>query len=232
MPQAMLIDVLTIFRNMFDGPLSFGNIRIAKEKGLVDIRIWDIREFTNDKHRRVDDYPYGGGPGMIMKIEPIFRAVKACSDEAAKVILLSPQGRLFTQMVAKELSKEKHLIFICGRYKGVDERVREYLVDEEISIGDYILSGGELAALVIIDAIVRLMPGVAGNRESVLTDSFEENILDAPYYTRPPDFEGMKVPEVLLSGNHALIREWRKQKQEERTKIWLEERSKACGYHK
>jgi len=228
----MLIDVLTIFKDMFDGPLSCGNIRIAKEKDLVDIRIWDIRDFSNDKHRRVDDYPYGGGPGMILKVEPIFRAVKACSDETAKVILLSPQGGLFTQAVAKELSEEKHLIFICGRYKGIDERVREHLVNEELSIGDYVLSGGELAAMVIIDSIVRLIPGVPGNRESVLTDSFEENNLDTPYYTRPPDFEGMKVPEVLLSGNHAIIREWRKQKQEERTKIWLEKRSKACGYHK
>jgi len=228
----MLIDVLTIFKDMFDGPLSCGNTRIAKEKDLVDIRIWDIRDFSNDKHRRVDDYPYGGGPGMILKVEPIFRAVKACSDETAKVILLSPQGGLFTQAVAKELSEEKHLIFICGRYKGIDERVREHLVNEELSIGDYVLSGGELAAMVIIDSIVRLIPGVPGNRESVLTDSFEENNLDTPYYTRPPDFEGMKVPEVLQSGNHALIQEWRKQRQEERTKVWIEERSKACGYHK
>jgi tRNA (guanine37-N1)-methyltransferase len=228
----MLIDVLTIFKEMFDGPLSCGNIRIAKEKGLVDIRTWDIRDFSNDKHRRVDDYPYGGGPGMVMKVEPIFRAVKACSDETAKVILLSPQGRLFTQALARELSEEKHLIFICGRYKGIDERVREHVVDEEISIGDYVLSGGELAAMVIIDSIVRLIPGVPRNRESVLTDSFEEDALDTPYYTRPPDFEGMKVPEVLLSGNHALIQEWRKKKQEERTKVWIEERSKVCGYHK
>ncbi len=235
----MKIDILTIFPEFFESPFSYGNVKIAREKGLLQIKIWDIRDFTDDKHRKVDDYPYGGGAGMILKPEPIFKAVRTLRNKNSMVILLSPQGDLYTQKLTKELSKQKHLLFICSRYKGIDQRVREKLIDREISIGDYILSGGELAAAAIIESVVRLIPSVIGNIESALTDSFstggtgfqpvkkhsqdgcataEENgLLDAPYYTSPREFEGMKVPEILLSGNHKKIAEWRESQRKERT---------------
>ena len=202
----MLVDIFTIFPEMFDGPFSYGVMKIAKEKGMADIRIWDLRDFTDDPHHKVDDYPYGGGPGMVLMAEPIFKGVRSVKDDNAKVILLSPQGKLYTQSVAQKLAKEKHLIFICGRYQGVDERVRERLVDIELSIGDYVLAGGELASMVIIESIVRLLPGVVGNFESISSDSVES--FDPPLYTRPREIDGMSVPETLFSGNHKKIKEW------------------------
>lgn len=202
----MIFDIFTVFPKMFDSPFSCGVIKIAKDEGIVDIRIRDLREFTDDIYRRVDDYPYGGGPGMVLKPEPIFKGVRSVKDEGAKVILLSPGGKLYTQDEAHKLAKERHLIFVCGRYQGVDERVKEGLVDIEFSVGNYVLAGGELACMVIIESIVRLLPGVLKNPESIDSDSFGS--LDAPLYTRPREFEGLKVPEVLFSGNHQKISEW------------------------
>ena len=203
----MTLDIFTIFPQMFDGPFSCGVIQIAKKKDVVDIRVWDLRDFTDDPHKRVDDYSYGGGPGMILKPEPIFKGVRSVESRDAKVVLLSPRGKLYTQKMAQRLSRESHLIFICGRYQGVDERIREALVDIELSIGNYILAGGEFACMVIVESMVRLIPGVLGNSESIDADSC--GILDAPLYTRPSEFEGIRVPEVLLSGNHEKIKHWR-----------------------
>ena len=189
---------------------------IAQEKGKLEIHLHNLRDYTLDKHRKVDDRPFGGGPGMILTPEPVFRAVEAIKQTAdgrrqtAKVILLSPQGKTLNQKLAEKLSKRKHLILICGRYEGVDERVRESLVDEEISIGDYILSGGELAALVLTDSLARLLPGVLGHKDSNVRESFSDNLLEYPQYTRPADFRGLRVPQVLLSGDHKKIEEWRK----------------------
>ena len=205
----MKIDVLTIFPDIFFSPLRNSIIKKAIDAGAVQISIYNLRDFTTDNAKTTDDYPFGGGPGMIMKIEPIFNALKAIKKPESKVILLSPQGRKFNQHIAMDISKLGHIILICGRYKGVDERIREYLIDDEISIGDYITSGGEIPALVVIDAISRLVPGVLGNFESAQSDSFVSGRLDAPYYTRPREFEGMVVPDVLLSGNHKKIGEWR-----------------------
>lgn len=184
----------------------------AREKGLVDIQVYDFREYSPDKHQKVDDYAYGGGPGMVLRPEPIAAALKTIQKEAGsgRIVLLSPQGRQFSQEMAKEWAEEGHLIFICGHYKGVDERIKKRYVHEEVSIGDYVLTGGELPALVIIDAVVRLIPGVLGDLESAEGDSFYKGLLDHPHYTRPEDFEGMKVPEVLLSGHHEQIRLWRR----------------------
>ncbi|OQX52765.1 MAG: tRNA (guanosine(37)-N1)-methyltransferase TrmD [Candidatus Cloacimonas sp. 4484_209] len=205
----MKIDVLTIFPDIFFSPLRNSIIKKAIDMGAVQINIYNLRDFTTDNAKTTDDYPFGGGPGMIMKIEPVFNALKAIKMPESKVILLSPQGKRFNQYIAVDISKSEHIILICGRYKGVDERIREYLIDDEISIGDYITSGGEIPALVIIDAISRLVPGVLGNFESAQSDSFVSGRLDAPYYTRPREFEGMVVPDVLLSGNHKKIEEWR-----------------------
>jgi len=210
----MILDVFTIFPQMFDSPFSCGVIKTAKEKGIVDIRIRDLRNFTDNLHRKVDDYSYGGGPGMILKMEPIFKGIKSVKDQDAKVILLSPGGELFTQVMAQKLSTEKHLIFICGRYQGVDARVKE-LIDMELSIGNYVLSGGELACMVVSESIIRLLPGVLKNPESLDSDS--SGWLDPPLYTRPREFKGKKVPEVLLSGNHQKIREWKNKKR----KKWI-----------
>jgi tRNA (guanine37-N1)-methyltransferase len=210
----MRFDVITIFPQMFEKVFDYGVIKKAKEKNILEINIWNLREFANPPHREVDDYPYGGGVGMVLKVEPIFKAVEKIHLTQGKVILLSPRGEIFTQKKAKELSKEKQIIFICGRYQGVDERVREGIADITLSIGNYILAGGEFAAMVIIESIVRLLPGVVGNYESVLSDS--ENKLDPPLYTRPREFQGMKVPEVLLSGNHKEIEHWK----EERRSKW------------
>ncbi|KPJ50136.1 tRNA (guanine-N1)-methyltransferase [candidate division TA06 bacterium DG_26] len=210
------IDIVTIFPKIFDSPFSEGIIRIAQEKGLLKIRAVDLREFAKDSHGTVDDKPYGGGPGMVMKPKPLFDAIRELKNGAAKTFLLSPQGMPFDQSLANRLAHEQHLILICGRYKGVDERTSK-VVDGEISIGDYILSGGEFAALVIIDAVTRLIPGVIGDFDSAAGDSFYNRILDAPYYTRPGDLEGLKVPEVLLSGDHEEIRKWRKKEALKRT---------------
>jgi len=210
----MQIDVLTIFPGMFSVVLDGSIIKRAKAARKVDINVHNLRDYTSDKHRKVDDRPFGGGAGMIMKAEPIFNAVLKIKSKKkyskSEVILLSPQGERFTQGLAKTLSLQKHLILICGRYEGVDERVRKRLVDREISIGDYILTGGELAAMVVIDGVVRLIPGVLGDKESLRFETFEGNLLEYPQYTRPALYRGMKVPEVLLSGNHNKIAAWRK----------------------
>ena len=205
----MRIDVVTLFPGMFSGPLSESMLRVAQERGGVEIRIVDLRGYTDGRHRVADDYPFGGGGGMVLKPEPIFRAVEALRGLETRVVLLCPQGVTFTQAAAMGLAREPHLILLCGHYEGVDERVRIHLVDEEISIGDYVLTGGELPALVVMDAVVRLVPGVLGNAEAAGSDSFAAGRLDHPQYTRPAEFRGMAVPEVLLSGDHARIADWR-----------------------
>jgi len=212
----MKIDIITAFPDLVKSPLEESIIKRAQQKGLVQIRVHNLRDFATDKHRQVDDYPYGGGSGMILKPEPIFNCVESLLKQnqgsKPRIILMSPRGVKYSQKMAWELSRCQHLIFICGHYKGVDERVRENLITDEISIGDYILTGGELPALVVIDSVVRLIPGVLGDFDSVVTDSFQNGLLDHPHYTRPREFRGMKVPEVLLSGHHAEIEKWRKQK--------------------
>ena len=207
----MHIDILTLFPQMFDGPFSTGIFKRAVERKLVSVNIHNIRDYTHDKHHTVDDYSYGGGAGMVLKPEPIFEAVESIKPESGEVpiILLTPQGRLFSQQIALELSKYSRLILICGRYEGVDERVSSYLVTDEISIGDYVLSGGELAAMVVVEAVVRLLPGVLGSEVSPLDDSHVAGLLEYPQYTRPAVYRGWSVPEVLLSGNHAQIGNWR-----------------------
>lgn len=206
----MIIDVLTIFPSFFLSPFKESILGKSIERNLVRIRIYNIRDFTNDKHHMVDDRPYGGGAGMVMKPEPIVNAIEELQGESPKgtVILLSPQGEIFTQAMARELSSLQRLILVCGRYEGVDARVG-YFVDKQVSIGDYVLSGGEPAALIVIDAIVRLIPSVVGNMSSIESESFERGLLEHPHYTRPRNFCGLEVPEVLLSGNHEAIRKWR-----------------------
>jgi tRNA (guanine37-N1)-methyltransferase len=208
----MRIDVLTIFPQLFESPLQVSMMDRAREKGLVDIVIHNFRDYSSDKHQKVDDYPYGGGAGMVLRPEPIAAALRSIAEtvDPGKIILLSPQGRQFTQHLAKLWARERQLIFICGHYKGIDERIKKRYIHEEVSIGDYVLTGGELPALVVIDAIVRLIPGVLGDLESAEGDSFYGGILDHPHYTRPEEFEGMGIPEVLLSGHHEHIRQWRR----------------------
>jgi tRNA (guanine37-N1)-methyltransferase len=214
----MRFDIITIFPCMFDSMLSAGVLGKALEKGLIEVKVHDLRDFTSDRHRQVDDRPFGGKPGMVLKPEPIFAAVeKVRIDLNASVCLLSPQGRKFDFRVAEELARLSQIILICGRYEGVDERVNEHLATDEISIGDYVLTGGEPAALVIIDAISRLLPDVVGKMESVIQDSFFEGLFDYPQYTRPRDFRGMRVPEVLFSGDHKNIAQWRRKKSLEKT---------------
>ena len=197
---------------MFQGMFSLGIFKRAIDQKLVSIAVYNIRDYTHDKHHTVDDYPYGGGAGMVLKPEPIFEAVESIKrGPATPIILLSPQGRLFCQQIAQELSRHSHLILICGHYEGVDERVREHLATDEISIGDYVLSGGESAAMVVIDAVVRLLPGVLGSAASLLDDSYVSGLLEYPQYTRPVVYRGWSVPEVLLSGNHAQIAKWRRE---------------------
>ncbi|ACI18596.1 tRNA (guanosine(37)-N1)-methyltransferase TrmD [Dictyoglomus thermophilum] len=203
------IDIITIFPEMFRGPFDVSILKKAQDRGFVEIKVHNLRDFTEDKHRTVDDYPYGGGSGMVMKPEPIFKAVKTLRKEKSEVILLSPSGDLFNQKIAEELSKKDHLILICGRYEGVDERVKK-IITREISIGDYVLTGGEIPAMVLVDAIVRLIPGVLGDPNSLKEESFQWGILEYPQYTHPREFEGMEVPEILLSGNHKEIRRWRR----------------------
>jgi tRNA (guanine37-N1)-methyltransferase len=223
----MKIDVLTIFPEFFAQVFDFGIIRRAKLARIVEINVHDLREFTLDEHRRVDDRPFGGGDGMVFKCEPIFNAIENLVGTAerekyppkTRVVLLSPQGRVFKQTAAKEFADEAdHIILICGRYEGVDERVNEALVTDEISIGDYVLSGGEPAAIVLTDAIIRLLPNALGSETSAENDSFSNGLLDCPHYTQPRDFRGMEVPDVLLSGNHAEIERWRREKALEKTK--------------
>ncbi len=213
----MKIDVLTLFPGMFAGPLDESIIKRARQKGLLDLNIHDLRTWTHDRHRTVDDRPFGGGPGMLLKPEPLFEAIEALSREKTRVILLSPSGRKFEQSIARELAKAEDLLFVTGHYEGVDERVREVLVDDELSIGDYVLTNGALPAMVVVDAVTRLLPGVLGDDESSHDESFSAGLLEYPQYTRPAEFRGMKVPDMLLSGNHAEIEKWRREQARQRT---------------
>jgi tRNA (guanine37-N1)-methyltransferase len=213
----MKIDVLTLFPEMFRGPLDVSMVQRARESGQLDLRITDLRDYTHDRHKTVDDRPFGGGPGMVLKPEPIFEAVEDLAVDKTHVILMAPAGRSFNQALARELLQKEHLLFICGSYEGVDERVRERLVDDEISIGDYVLTNGGLPAMVVIEAVVRLLPGVLGDEESAMDESFSHGLLEYPHYTRPAEFRGMKVPEVLLSGHHAEIEKWRAEQAQKRT---------------
>jgi tRNA (guanine37-N1)-methyltransferase len=213
----MKIDVLTLFPGMFPGPLDESIIKRACESGRLRLGIRDLRDYTHDRHRKVDDRPFGGGPGMLMKPEPLFEAVEALRGEKTRVILTSPAGLPFRQEIAQELAGEDHLLLVCGSYEGFDERVRECLVDDELSIGDYVLTNGALPAMVIIDAVTRLLPGVLGDDESSVDESFSDGLLEYPQYTRPAEFRGMSVPEVLLSGDHAAIERWRREQARMRT---------------
>ena len=214
----MKIDVLTLFPAMFAGPLDESIIKRARENGLLDLKIHNLRDFAHDRHKTVDDRPFGGGPGMLLKPEPIFEAVEALKRERTRVILVSPSGRTFNQAIARELAQLDDLLMISGHYEGFDERVREQLADDELSIGDYVLTNGALPVMVIIDAVTRLLPGVLGDDESAVEESFSHGLLEYPQYTRPADFRGLKVPEVLLSGNHAEIAAWRADQAKRRTK--------------
>jgi tRNA (guanine37-N1)-methyltransferase len=219
----MRIDILTLFPQLFDSPLKSAIFQRAREKNLVQVRTHNIRDYTHDKHHVVDDYTFGGGAGMLLKPEPIFEATEAIlsdltpGDEPLAVILMTPQGRLFSQTYAQELAGYRRMLIICGHYEGVDERVRQHLVTHEISIGDYVLSGGEVPALVVADAVVRLIPGVLGSEESAQSDSHSNGLLEYPQYTRPHEFRGWKVPDILLSGNHGQIARWRRQESLRRT---------------
>ncbi|WP_026893871.1 tRNA (guanosine(37)-N1)-methyltransferase TrmD [Clostridiisalibacter paucivorans] len=206
----MKIDVLTIFKNMFDTVMGESIMGRAIDRNIVAVNYTDIRDFSNDKHKRVDDYPFGGGPGMVMKPEPIYNALSSLDYKNARVIYMSPKGKVFNQNLARELSKEEHIIFICGHYEGIDNRIIDNYVDDEISIGDYVLTGGELAAMVVMDSIIRLLPGVLGNEDSFKDESHYEGLLEHPQYTRPRVFNDISVPEVLLSGNHKKIEEWKR----------------------
>lgn len=214
----MRIDIITIFPKMFEAVLNESIIKRAQKKGKVKIVIHNLRDYTQNKHRKIDDRPFGGGSGMVLRLEPIFKAVESLMQGAkigkgrkqVSIILFTPRGEKLTQKITKRLVKYKHLILICGHYEGVDERVRQYLVDQEISIGDYVLTGGELPAMVLVDCLVRLIPGVLGDKDSLTFESFEDNLLEYPHYTRPANFRGLKVPKVLLSGNHKKIEAWRK----------------------
>ncbi|HTW65314.1 MAG TPA: tRNA (guanosine(37)-N1)-methyltransferase TrmD [Bryobacteraceae bacterium] len=217
----MIFRILTIFPDFFRGPLQYGVVAKAAESGLIQIRLHDLRDWTHDRHRTVDDRPFGGGEGMLLKPAPIFEAVESIWPERShtrRIVLLSAQGRPFTQETARRLTQYDELLLICGRYEGVDERVAEHLADEELSIGDFVLSGGELGAALIVDCVARLLPGVLGNEDSAVQESFTApELLDCPQYTRPADFRGWKVPEVLLSGNHEEIRNWRRQAAQAKT---------------
>jgi tRNA (guanine37-N1)-methyltransferase len=209
------INILTIFPDMFKGPFSESILKRAQEKGLIKIKLIDLRDFALDKHKTVDDYSYGGGPGMVLKPQPIWDAVEAIKKNSRlslplKIIITSAQGKIFNQKMAKELSEEKQLLIICGRYEGIDERITKLLNAEEVSIGNFVVSGGELPAMLMVDVISRMIPGVLGKEESMINDSFYHEYLDYPHYTRPDDFQGLKVPKILLSGNHKKIEKWRK----------------------
>jgi tRNA (guanine37-N1)-methyltransferase len=212
------VDIFSIFPGIFEGPLRESLLGKAIVAGVIDVRVHDIRDFCMDRHRQVDDVPFGGGPGMVMKPEPIFAAVESLDPGSKRVLLLSPAGRRLDQAFADELAAQSWVVLICGRYEGVDERVVEGLSAEEVSIGDYVLAGGEVAALVVLEAVARLVPGVVGREESLRHESFQDGVLEHPQYTRPQEFRGMTVPEVLLSGDHSRIHEWRRQAALEKTK--------------
>ena len=214
----MKIDVLTLFPAMFAGPLDESIVQRARTNGVLELTVTNLRDYTHDRHKTVDDRPFGGGPGMLLKPEPIFEAVEKLASEKTRVILLTPSGRKFTQAIARELAQQEELLLICGSYEGFDERIREQLADDELSIGDYVLTNGALPAMVLIDAVTRLLPGVLGDDESSRDESFSVDLLEYPHYTRPAEFRGLKVPEVLLSGNHAEIAKWRAEQARQRTK--------------
>jgi tRNA (guanine37-N1)-methyltransferase len=215
----MQIDVITLFPEVVTVPLNASIMGRAQEKGALELRVHDLREHGRGKYRQVDDMPYGGGPGMVMRPEPIFAQIEAIKTPQSRVIFMSPQGQRFDQRTAQRLSAEPHLIFLCGHYEGVDQRVVEALVDEELSIGDYVLTNGAIAAAVVVDAIVRLLPGVLGDEQSAVQESFgESGLLDHPHYTRPAEFRGMKVPDILLSGDHAKVAKWRQEQALDRTR--------------
>jgi tRNA (guanine37-N1)-methyltransferase len=214
----MRIDILTLFPEICRAPLNESMMKRAQTSGALDLRIHNLRDWTTDKHRMADDSPFGGGQGMVMKPEPVFAAVESLKTDDAKVLLMTPQGRQFDQKMATELSLDTHLIVICGHYEGIDHRVTEHLVDAEISIGDYVLTNGAIAAVVVVDAVARLLPGVLGHEQSAADDSFSHGLLEAPQYTRPAEFRGWKIPEILLSGDHAQIAAWRREQAILRTK--------------
>lgn len=216
----MKIDVLTLFPGMFAGPLDESIVKRARTAGRLELRIHNLRDYAHDRHKTVDDRPFGGGPGMVLKPEPLFEAVEHLTggQDNAHVVLMCPTGRVFCQAIARELAHHEHLLLICGSYEGFDERIRAALVDEELSIGDFVLTNGALPAMVVIDAVTRLIPGVLGDDESALDESFSHGLLEYPHYTRPAEFRGMQVPEILLSGNHAEIAKWRVEQARQRTR--------------
>jgi tRNA (guanine37-N1)-methyltransferase len=207
----MKVDVLTLFPEMFTGPLDVSIVQRARQAGVLDLHVRNLRDYTHDRHQTVDDRPFGGGPGMVLKPEPLFEAVEDLAGDQTHVVLTTPGGRVFNQQVARELAGKAHLLIICGSYEGVDERVCEAVVDDEVSIGDYVLTNGGLPAMVIIDAVTRLLPGALGDEQSAADESFSHGLLEYPHYTRPAEFRGMRVPEVLLSGHHAEIEKWRQE---------------------
>lgn len=217
----MIFDILTLFPGMFAGPFDESIIKRGKDKQLIDIALHNIRDWASDRHQTADDAPYGGGAGMVMKAEPLAACIEAVKAfrPTSTVVLTSPQGRRFTHQVAAELARRDGLIIVCGRYEGIDERIRQLCVEDDISVGDYVLSGGEIAAMAIVDAVTRLLPGVLGSDESAETDSFCDGLLEYPQYTRPPEFRGIRVPDALLSGNHELIRKWRRRESLRKTRL-------------
>ncbi|HNY02162.1 MAG TPA: tRNA (guanosine(37)-N1)-methyltransferase TrmD [Bacteroidales bacterium] len=216
----MKIDILTLFPEMFEGPFSHSILKRAQEKGIVTLRLFNIRDWSTSKHRTVDDYPYGGGAGMVMMVEPVVRCIEDLSASTTydEIIYLSPDGNLLNQKVANQLSLKQNLLFLCGHYKGIDERIRSHFITREVSVGDYVLSGGELAAMALTDSVVRLIPGVLNDETSALSDSYQDNLLSPPVYTRPADFRGLRVPDILLSGNDKEIVRWRHEQSIERTR--------------
>jgi tRNA (guanine37-N1)-methyltransferase len=215
----MKIDVLTLFPGMFTGPLDESIVQRARTKGILELQVHNLRDWTHDRHRTVDDRPFGGGPGMVLRCEPIFEAVEALRRDGTRVVLLCPTGRPFDQASARELARRPHLLLLCPSYEGIDERVRQTLVDEEVSVGDFILTSGNLPAMMVIDAVTRLLPGALGDEESALDESFSHGLLEYPHYTRPAEFRGLRVPEVLVSGHHAEIAKWRREQARERTRL-------------
>jgi tRNA (guanine37-N1)-methyltransferase len=213
----MKIDVLTLFPAMFAGPLDESIIKRARQAGLLELQLHQLRDWTHDRHKTVDDRPFGGGPGMLLKPEPIFEAVESLQRDNTRVILMSPSGRKFDQAIARELAQQEHLLIVTGHYEGFDERIREALADDELSIGDYVLTNGALPAMVVIDTVTRLLPGVLGDDASATEESFSHGLLEYPQWTRPAEFRGMKVPDVLVSGNHAEIARWRAEQAQQRT---------------
>ncbi len=214
----MKIDIITLFPRMFEGPLDESILKRARERGLIQIVVHQLREFAEGKHRITDDRPFGGGPGMVMKVEPMVKCVESLKKEGSHVVLMAPQGRKLDQSMLQRLSAKEHLILVCGHYEGVDDRVRQLVVDEEISIGDYVLTNGALPAMILVDGVARLVPGVLGHEDSASEESFSQGLLEYPQFTRPPEFRGLKVPDVLVSGNHEEIAKWRKKMSEEKTR--------------